>query len=132
MGLCLILKSLRSRTACRIWHRFCFDPPAASDAALSFPPTEYACVEVLSRPLHPDLSDEEVARVVREVVGWASKTPHPRPDPVLGRTPHSLTLCSAAVLGRYFRIYEGSINGERAAEFLQALLRHLPGKLLVI
>ena len=32
----------------------------------------------------------------------------------------------------YFRIYEGSINGERAAEFLHALLRHLPGKLLVI
>jgi len=32
----------------------------------------------------------------------------------------------------YFRIYEGSINGERAAEFLQALLRHLRGKLLVI
>ncbi len=32
----------------------------------------------------------------------------------------------------YFRIYEGSINGERAAEFLQALLRHVPGKLLVI
>ncbi len=32
----------------------------------------------------------------------------------------------------YFRIYEGSINGERAAEFLRALLRHVPGKLLVI
>ena len=32
----------------------------------------------------------------------------------------------------YFRIYEGSINGERAAEFLHALLRHVPGKLLVI
>jgi len=32
----------------------------------------------------------------------------------------------------YFRIYEGSINGVRAAAFLQALLRHLPGKLLVI
>ena len=29
-------------------------------------------------------------------------------------------------------LYEGSINGERAAEFLQALLRHVPGKLLVI
>jgi transposase len=32
----------------------------------------------------------------------------------------------------YFRIYEGSINGERAAEFLHALLRHVPGRLLVI
>jgi transposase len=31
----------------------------------------------------------------------------------------------------YFRLYEGSINGERAAEFLRALRRHLPGKLLV-
>lgn len=32
----------------------------------------------------------------------------------------------------YFRIYEGSINGERAAEFLRALRRHLRGRLLVI
>jgi transposase len=32
----------------------------------------------------------------------------------------------------FFRIYEGSVNGVRAAEFLQALLRHIPGKLLVI
>jgi transposase len=32
----------------------------------------------------------------------------------------------------YFRIYEGSIRGPQAAEFLQALLRHIPGKLLVV
>jgi hypothetical protein len=32
----------------------------------------------------------------------------------------------------YFRIYEGSINGERAAAFLRALRRHLRGRLLVI
>ena len=32
----------------------------------------------------------------------------------------------------YFRIYEGSINGERAAGFLRALRRHLRGRLLVI
>lgn len=32
----------------------------------------------------------------------------------------------------YCRIYEGSIDGARAAEFLHALLRHVPGKLLVI
>lgn len=32
----------------------------------------------------------------------------------------------------YFRIHEGSINGERAAEFLRALHRHLRGRLLVI
>jgi transposase len=32
----------------------------------------------------------------------------------------------------YFRIYEGSINGERAAEFLRALRRHLRGRLLII
>lgn len=32
----------------------------------------------------------------------------------------------------YFRIYEGSINGERAASFLQALQRHIGGKLLVL
>jgi transposase len=32
----------------------------------------------------------------------------------------------------YFRIYEGSINGERAAEFLRALRRRLRGRLLVI
>lgn len=32
----------------------------------------------------------------------------------------------------YFRLYEGSINGERAAGFLRALRRHLRGRLLVI
>jgi transposase len=32
----------------------------------------------------------------------------------------------------YLWIYAGGINGERAAEFLHALLRHMPGKLLVI
>lgn len=32
----------------------------------------------------------------------------------------------------YFRIYAGSINGERAAEFLRALRRHVRGRLLVI
>ena len=32
----------------------------------------------------------------------------------------------------YFRIHEGSIDGERAAEFLRALRRHLRGRLLVI
>ena len=32
----------------------------------------------------------------------------------------------------YFRLYEGSVKGERAAAFLQALLRHVRGKLLVI
>ena len=31
----------------------------------------------------------------------------------------------------YLRIYAGGINGERAAEFPHALLRHLPGKLLL-
>ena len=32
----------------------------------------------------------------------------------------------------YFRIHEGSIRGPHAAEFLETLLRHIPGKLLVI
>jgi len=32
----------------------------------------------------------------------------------------------------YFRIYEGSIRGPQAADFLQKLLQHIPGKLLVI
>jgi len=45
--------------------------PAYHDAALSFPHTEQACAEVLSLPLHPGLSDDDVARVVREVAGWA-------------------------------------------------------------
>ena len=31
-----------------------------------------------------------------------------------------------------FRLYEGSIDGARAAEFLQSLPRHLPGNLLVV
>lgn len=32
----------------------------------------------------------------------------------------------------YFRIYEGSIDGARAAEFLQALARQVRGKLLIV
>lgn len=44
--------------------------PAYHDAALSFPHTEQACAEVLSLPLHPGLSDDDVARVIREVTGW--------------------------------------------------------------
>jgi dTDP-4-amino-4,6-dideoxygalactose transaminase len=41
--------------------------PAYHDAALSMPQTEQACAEVLSLPMHPGLSDEDVARVIREV-----------------------------------------------------------------
>ncbi len=41
--------------------------PAYHDAALSLPQTEEACAQVLSLPLHPGLSDGDVARVVREV-----------------------------------------------------------------
>lgn len=41
--------------------------PAYHDATLSLPLSEQACAEVLSLPLHPGLSDEDVARVVREV-----------------------------------------------------------------
>lgn len=44
--------------------------PAYHDAAVSLPHTEQACAEVLSLPLHPGLSDDDVARVVREVQGW--------------------------------------------------------------
>jgi transposase len=32
----------------------------------------------------------------------------------------------------YFRLYEGSINKERVVEFLEHLMRHLPGKLLIV
>ena len=46
--------------------------PAYHDAGLSLPVTEHACAEVLSLPLHPGLSDEDVARVVREVQGFFS------------------------------------------------------------
>jgi aminotransferase EvaB len=41
--------------------------PAYHDASLSLPLTEQVCAEVLSLPLHPGLSDDDVARVVREV-----------------------------------------------------------------
>lgn len=41
--------------------------PAYHDAALTLPVTERACAEVLSLPLHPGLTDEQVARVVAEV-----------------------------------------------------------------
>ncbi|MSU47167.1 MAG: DegT/DnrJ/EryC1/StrS family aminotransferase [Lacunisphaera sp.] len=44
--------------------------PAYHDASLSLPHTEQACAEVLSLPLHPGLSDEDVARVVTEVRGF--------------------------------------------------------------
>jgi aminotransferase EvaB len=41
--------------------------PAYHDAALSLPHTEESCAQVLSLPLHPGLTDEEVSRVAREV-----------------------------------------------------------------
>ncbi|SUS03690.1 dTDP-3-amino-3,4,6-trideoxy-alpha-D-glucose transaminase [uncultured Defluviicoccus sp.] len=44
--------------------------PAYHDAALSFPHTEQSCAEVLSLPLHPGLSDDDIDRVVREVAGF--------------------------------------------------------------
>jgi dTDP-4-amino-4,6-dideoxygalactose transaminase len=44
--------------------------PAYHDAALSLPQTEEACAQVLSLPLHPGLTDEDVARVTREVAGF--------------------------------------------------------------
>jgi len=44
--------------------------PAYHDAALSLPQTEQACAEVLSLPLHPGLTNDDVARVVREVLGF--------------------------------------------------------------
>jgi dTDP-4-amino-4,6-dideoxygalactose transaminase len=43
---------------------------AYHDAALSFPHTEQACAEVLSLPLHPGLTDEDVDRVLREVAAF--------------------------------------------------------------
>lgn len=45
--------------------------PAYHDAGRSLPQTEQACAEVLSLPLHPGLTDADVARVVREVQGFA-------------------------------------------------------------
>jgi dTDP-4-amino-4,6-dideoxygalactose transaminase len=44
--------------------------PAYHNAALSLPQTEQACAEVLSLPLHPGLTNEDVNRVVREVTGF--------------------------------------------------------------
>ena len=41
--------------------------PAYHDATLSLPRTEQACAEVLSLPLHPGLSDADVARVINTV-----------------------------------------------------------------
>jgi aminotransferase EvaB len=41
--------------------------PAYHDASLSLPQTEQACAEVLSLPLHPGLSDDDVARVISAV-----------------------------------------------------------------
>ena len=44
--------------------------PAYHDAALSLPQTEQACAEVLSLPMHPWLTDDDTARVIREVQGF--------------------------------------------------------------
>ena len=44
--------------------------PAYHDAALSLPHTEEACAQVLSLPLHPSLTDDDVDRVVREVLAF--------------------------------------------------------------
>ncbi len=44
--------------------------PAYHDASLSLPQTEQACAEVLSLPLHPGLTNDDVARVAREVLGF--------------------------------------------------------------
>ncbi len=41
--------------------------PAYHDASLSLPHTEQACTEVLSLPLPPGLTNDDVARVAREV-----------------------------------------------------------------
>lgn len=62
---------------------------------------------------------------------WA---PHGK-TPVLQETFNwdKLSLTAGIDLRQFsFRIYEGSINGKRTAEFLQALQRHNPGKLLAI
>lgn len=44
--------------------------PAYHDAALTLPQTEEACAQVLSLPLHPGLTDEDAARVIREVAAF--------------------------------------------------------------
>jgi len=40
--------------------------PAYHDVTVALPHTEQACAEVLSLPLHPGLTDEDVARVISE------------------------------------------------------------------
>jgi len=43
---------------------------AYHDASLTLPHSEQACAEVLSLPLHPGLDDDDVARVIREVLAF--------------------------------------------------------------
>jgi transposase len=44
-----------------------------------------------------------------------------------------LSLIAGITLWRfYFRLYPGSIRAPQVCEFLEALLRHLPGRLLVV
>ena len=47
--------------------------PAYHDPSLSLPHTEQACAEVLSLPLHPGLSDTDLARVVQHVREFFAK-----------------------------------------------------------
>lgn len=49
--------------------------PAYHDAALSLPHTEEACAQVISLPLHPGLTDEEVARVIQSVKDFFNEGP---------------------------------------------------------
>jgi transposase len=54
--------------------------------------------------------------VIQETFGWKS-----------------LSLIAGITLWNfYFKIYAGAIKGPQVIEFLQALLRHLPGRLLVL
>ena len=63
--------------------------PAYHDAALTLPQTEEACAQVLSLPLHPGLTDEDAARVIREVVTFfeqGSRSPNGETNHRTGKT----------------------------------------------
>ncbi|HEY4247878.1 MAG TPA: DegT/DnrJ/EryC1/StrS family aminotransferase [Lacunisphaera sp.] len=63
--------------------------PAYHDAALTLPQTEEACAQVLSLPLHPGLTDEDAARVIREVMAFfeqGSRSQNGDANPRTGKT----------------------------------------------
>ena len=70
--------------------------PAYHEASLSLPCTEESCAQVLSLPLHPGLSDEDVARIGHEIKNFLGEESgnHPSVPARSGKTVPSIAAAS--------------------------------------